>query len=168
MNKQINKESKWDNKNESQQETPFRNLSGFHIKSLYAPEHISQFNYETDLGQPGKYPFTRGVYETMYRAKPWTIRQLGSLDSPAEANQRIRQLIQMGATGVSICFDMPTIMGKDSDDPLCEGEVGSSGGVAIDSLVDMQRLLEGIPLDKISINFDGQSNSFCFTLAQTI
>lgn len=159
MDKKINKESKGDNKNESQQETPFVNLSGFHIKSLYASEDISQFNYETDLGQPGRYPFTRGVYETMYRVKPWTIRQLGSLDSPAEANQRIRQLIQMGSTGASICLDMPTIMGRDSDDPLCEGEVGSAGGVAIDSLVDMRSLLEGIPLDKISINFVSNSQS---------
>jgi methylmalonyl-CoA mutase N-terminal domain/subunit len=159
MDKQINKKSKGDNKNDSQQETPFRNLSGFHIKSFYTPEDVSQFNYETDLGQPGKYPFTRGVYGTMYRTKPWTIRQLGSLDSPAKANQRIRQLIQMGATGVSICLDIPTIMGRDSDDPLCEGEVGSAGGVAIDSLADMRNLLEGIPLDKISINFVSNSQS---------
>ncbi|HDM77733.1 MAG TPA: methylmalonyl-CoA mutase [Deltaproteobacteria bacterium] len=137
----------------------YRNLSGFHIKSLYTPEDISQFNYKTDLGQPGEYPFTRGIYRTMYRGKPWTIRQLGSLGSPSEANRRIRQLIQMGSTGVSICLDMPTIMGRDSDDSMSEGEVGSCGGVAIDSLEDMRNLLEGLPLDEISINFVSNSQS---------
>ena len=137
----------------------YRNLSGFHIKSLYGPEDIPKFDYGTDLGLPGEYPFTRGIYRTMYRGKPWTIRQLGSLGSPSEANRRIRQLIQMGSTGVSICLDMPTIMGRDSDDPMSEGEVGSCGGVAIDSLEDMRNLLEGLPLDEISINFVSNSQS---------
>ena len=146
-------------KNVSLDEERYSNLSGFHIKSLYGPEDISKFDYGTDLGLPGEYPFTRGIYRTMYRGKPWTIRQLGSLGSPLEANQRIRQLIQMGSTGVSICLDMPTIMGKDSDDPMSEGEVGSCGGVAIDSLEDMRNLLEGLPLDAISINFVSNSQS---------
>ncbi|MGD8226594.1 MAG: methylmalonyl-CoA mutase family protein [Desulfobacteraceae bacterium] len=137
----------------------FRNLSGFDIKTCYGPEDIAQFDAKTDLGVPGDYPFTRGIYSTMYRGKPWTIRQLGSLDSPAKANQRIRQLLQMGATGVSICLDMPTIMGRDSDDPLAEGEVGTAGGVAIDTLEDMDNLLEGIPLNEISINFVSNSQS---------
>ncbi len=137
----------------------YRNLSGFHIKSLYGPEDIPKFDYGTDLGLPGEYPFTRGIYRTMYRGKPWTIRQLGSLGSPSEANRRIRQLIQMGSTGVSICLDMPTIMGRDSDDSMSEGEVGSCGGVAIDSLEDMRNLLEGLPLDEISINFVSNSQS---------
>ncbi|RLB38619.1 MAG: methylmalonyl-CoA mutase [Deltaproteobacteria bacterium] len=137
----------------------FKNLSGFPIKSLYTSEDIIGLDEGLDLGLPGEYPFTRGVYKTMYRGKAWTIRQLGSLGSPSKANQRIRKLIEMGATGVSICFDMPTIMGRDSDDPLAEGEVGSCGGVAIDSLEDMRSLLEGIPLDKISINFVSNSQS---------
>lgn len=137
----------------------YRNLSGFQIKSCYYPEDISNLNNRTDLGFPGEYPFTRGVHKNMYRGRSWTIRQLGSLDSPSKANQRISQLIQMGATGISICFDMPTLMGRDSDDPLSEGEVGSCGGVAIDSLQDMRSLLEGIPLDKISINFVSNSQS---------
>ncbi len=109
-----------------------KSLSGFEIKPFYTPEDIQNLNYETELGNPGQYPYVRGVYETMYRGRLWTIRQLGSLGSPENANRRIRKLVEMGATGVSICFDMPTIMGRDSDDPLCEGEVGSCGGVAID------------------------------------
>ncbi|MEE9420908.1 MAG: methylmalonyl-CoA mutase family protein [Desulfatiglandaceae bacterium] len=140
-------------------ETPTKNLSGFNIKPCYGPEDISQLDYRNDLGQPGKYPFTRGVHKTMYLGRPWTIRQLGSLDSPSTANERILQLIQMGATGVSICFDLPTIMGRDSDDPLARGEVGSCGGVAIDSLSDMRSLLKDIPLEEISINFVSNSQS---------
>lgn len=137
----------------------FCNLSGFQTKSCYYPEDISCLNDKTELGFPGEYPFTRGIHKNMYRGRSWTIRQLGSLDSPAKANLRINQLIQMGATGISICFDMPTLMGRDSDDPLSEGEVGSCGGVAIDSLQDMRNLLEGIPLDKISINLVSNSQS---------
>lgn len=142
-----------------QEEKSFKNLSGFEIKPLYGPEDVSGFDYRTDLGLPGQYPYVRGVHQTMYRGRPWTIRQLGSLASPAEANQRIRQLITMGATGVSICLDMPTIMGRDSDDPLCRGEVGSCGGVAIDTVADMRHLLEGIALDEISINFVSNAQS---------
>ncbi|MCJ7685309.1 MAG: methylmalonyl-CoA mutase family protein, partial [Desulfobacteraceae bacterium] len=140
-------------------EDSFKNLSGFKIKALYGPEDISHLNPETDLGLPGEYPFTRGIHKTMYRQRPWTIRQLGSLDSPSRANERIRHLLKMGATGISLCLDMPTIMGKDSDDPLAEGEVGSCGGVAIDSIEDMRHLLEGIPIDEISINFVSNSQS---------
>ena len=85
-------------------ETFFKNLSGFKLKPCYGPEDIAHLDYKEDLGLPGRYPFTRGVHETMYRGRDWTIRQLGSLDSPSNANERILQLIQMGATGVSICF----------------------------------------------------------------
>jgi methylmalonyl-CoA mutase N-terminal domain/subunit len=137
----------------------FRNLSGFSIKPLYSKEDIEQLDENTDLGQPGGYPYTRGVYETMYRKRLWTIRQLGSLDSPGRANERIQHLIALGATGVSICFDMPTIMGRDSDDPLAYGEVGSCGGVALDCLDDMRHLLDGIDLEAISINFVSNSQS---------
>jgi len=142
-----------------QKRTSFKNLSGFEIKPLYGPEDVSGFDYRADLGIPGEYPYVRGVHQTMYRGRPWTIRQLGSLSSPAEANQRIRQLIAMGATGVSICLDMPTIMGMDADNPLCRGEVGSCGGVSICSVEDMWHLLEGIALDEISINFVSNAQS---------
>jgi methylmalonyl-CoA mutase N-terminal domain/subunit len=135
------------------------NLSGLPIKTTYSDRDISDFDSARDLGPPGEYPFARGVHREMYRQKLWTIRQLGSLDSPAKANERIRQLIDMGATGISICLDLPTIMGKDSDDPLAEGEVGSCGGVAIDTLEDMRDLLSGISLEEISINFVSNSQS---------
>jgi len=135
-----------------------RNLSGFYIQTQYGPQDAA-LDYGADLGDAGEYPYVRGIHRTMYRGRQWTIRQLGSLGPPEEANRRVRQLIDMGATGVSICFDMPTIMGRDSDDPMCDGEVGSCGGVAIDSIQDMRELLAGIPLERISINFVSNSQS---------
>jgi methylmalonyl-CoA mutase N-terminal domain/subunit len=129
------------------------------IKTAYGPQDVGDLDYHRDLGDPGRFPYVRGVHETMYRGRPWTIRQLGSLGEPGQANARIRQLIDMGATGISICFDLPTIMGRDSDDPLCRGEVGSCGGVAVDSLEDMREILSGIPLERISINFVSNSQS---------
>jgi len=140
-------------------DTGVRNLSGFQIKAIYGPEDVAGLSPHDDLGSPGEYPFVRGVHSDMYRGRLWTIRQLGSLGPPKDANDRIRQLIAMGATGVSICLDMPTIMGRDSDDPLCEGEVGSCGGVAVDSIQDISDLLAGIALDEISINFVSNSQS---------
>jgi len=142
----------------------FKNLSGFVIDPVYGPENIAQLDAERELGRPGEFPFTRGIHQTMYRGRLWTIRQLGSLGSSEEANIRIRNLLDMGATGVSICLDMPTIMGRDSDDPLCEGEVGSSGGVAIDSITDVRQLLHGIDLDQVSINWVCNAQS-CVILA---
>jgi methylmalonyl-CoA mutase N-terminal domain/subunit len=138
---------------------PSQNLSGFDIKTSYGPEDVPGLDYAKDLGDPGQYPYVRGIHPDMYRGRLWTIRQLGSLGSPTQANERIRQLIQMGATGISICLDMPTIMGRDSDDPLCRGEVGSCCGVAIDTIQDMRDLLDGIPLETISVNFVSNSQS---------
>lgn len=137
----------------------FKNLSGFAIDPVYGPENILQLDPERDLGGPGEFPYTRGIHKTMYRGRLWTIRQLGSLGSSEEANIRIRNLLGMGATGVSICLDMPTIMGRDSDDPLCEGEVGSSGGVAIDSIADVRQLLDGVDLDRVSVNWVSNAQS---------
>ncbi|MBM3301990.1 MAG: hypothetical protein FJY85_18815 [Deltaproteobacteria bacterium] len=136
-----------------------KNLSGFEIGLWYSPEDVAGLDYQAALGDPGEYPYVRGIHSTMYRGRQWTIRQLGSLGAPGEANLRIRQLIDMGGTGVSICFDMPTIMGRDSDDPLCQGEVGSCGGVAIDTIQDVREVLSGIPLDRISINFVSNAQS---------
>ena len=140
-------------------QTIFKNLSGFVIDPVYGPENIAQPHLERDLGRPGEFQFTRGIHRTMYRGRLWTMRQLGSLGSPKEANLRIKNLLDMGATGVSICFDMPTIMGRDSDDPFCKGEVGSSGGVAIDSIADVRQLLDGIDLDRVSINWVSNAQS---------
>lgn len=135
------------------------NLSGLPIDTVYGPPDTNHLDAANAPGSPGEFPFTRGVHKSMYRDRLWTIRQLGSLDSPARANERIQQLIEMGATGVSICLDLPTIMGRDSDDPLAEGEVGSCGGAAIDTLTDMREILSGIPLEEISINFVSNSQS---------
>jgi len=105
MNNQKDRETIESGHRRSNGEDSFKNLSGFKIKALYGPEDISHLDPETDLGLPGEYPFTRGIHKTMYRQRPWTIRQLGSLDSPSRANERIRQLLEMGATGISLCLE---------------------------------------------------------------
>jgi methylmalonyl-CoA mutase N-terminal domain/subunit len=102
-----------------------------------------------ELGRPGEFPYTRGIYPEMYRSRPWTIRQYAGFGTAEESNRRYRQLISQGATGLSVAFDLPTQIGLDSDDPLAAGEVGRTG-VSISSLADMERLFEGIPLDKVS------------------
>src|SRR6185436_6733776 len=101
------------------------------------------------LGFPGSYPFTRGVYPSMYRGRHWTMRQYAGFASAAESNKRYRYLLEEGTTGLSVAFDLPTQMGYDSDHPMAEGEVGKVG-VAIDSLMDMETLFDGIPLEKIT------------------
>jgi methylmalonyl-CoA mutase N-terminal domain len=120
--------------------------SGFVIEPVYRtePEGLAE-----RLGEPGEFPFTRGVYSTMYRTKPWTMRQYAGFGTAAESNARYHQLLAAGTTGLSVAFDLPTQMGYDSDAPLAHGEVGKVG-VAIDSLEDMRVLLAGIPLDKVS------------------
>src|SRR5438105_11053048 len=102
-----------------------------------------------DPGRPGEFPYTRGIYREMYRARPWTMRQYAGFGSAEESNRRYRYLISQGTTGLSVAFDLPTQIGLDSDHPLAAGEVGRVG-VAISSLADMERLLEGIALDKVS------------------
>ncbi len=116
---------------------------------LYTPEQIKDFDYDRDLGSPGEYPFTRGVYSTMYCGRLWTMRQYAGYATADESNKRYKYLLAQGQTGLSVAFDLPTQMGYDSDHPLAEGEVGRTG-VAIDSLDDMETLFEGIPLDKVS------------------
>ena len=119
--------------------------SGIEVKPVYTAADAG----ERELELPGTYPFTRGPYETMYRGRPWTIRQYAGYGSADETNARFRYLLERGQTGLSVAFDLPTQLGYDSDDPLAEGEVGRTG-VAIDSLADMEVLLEGIPLDRAS------------------
>ena len=104
-----------------------------------------EVDYERDLGYPGGFPFTRGVYPSMYRGRLWTMRQFAGFGTAAETNERFRYLLEHGQTGLSTAFDMPTLMGYDSDHPRSEGEVGREG-VAIDSLADMETLFAGIPL----------------------
>jgi methylmalonyl-CoA mutase N-terminal domain/subunit len=123
-------------------------ISGLPVEPLYSPAN-SEIDYERDLGAPGEYPFTRGVYPSMYRGRLWTMRQFAGFGTAGETNVRFRYLLEHGQTGLSTAFDMPTLMGYDSDHPRALGEVGREG-VAIDSLEDMETLFEGIPLDDVS------------------
>jgi methylmalonyl-CoA mutase N-terminal domain/subunit len=126
----------------------FSTISGLENEPLYTPDNV-EIDYERDLGYPGVFPFTRGVYPSMYRGKLWTMRQFAGFGTAAETNARFRYLLEHGQTGLSTAFDMPTLMGHDSDHPRSLGEVGREG-VAIDSLDDMETLFEGIPLDRVS------------------
>ena len=126
----------------------FETSSGIEVERVYTPKEV-ETKYVEDLGFPGQYPFTRGVYPTMYRGRLWTMRQYAGYATAAESNRRYKYLLSQGQTGLSVAFDLPTQIGYDSDQPLAEGEVGKVG-VAIDSLADMEVLFEGIPLDKVS------------------
>src|SRR6476661_10446509 len=120
-------------------------LSGEPIKALYGPEDVR--DHDANIGNPGEYPFTRGVYPSMYRGRLWTMRQFAGFGTPAETNARYKYLLDQGQGGLSVAFDMPTLMGRDSDDPLSEGEVGHCG-VAIDSAADMEVLFGDLPLEQ--------------------
>jgi methylmalonyl-CoA mutase N-terminal domain/subunit len=126
----------------------FSTISGLENEPLYTPEKVD-IDYEAELGYPGVYPFTRGVYPSMYRGRLWTMRQFAGFGTAAETNERFRYLLDHGQTGLSTAFDMPTLMGYDSDHPRSLGEVGREG-VAIDSLADVETLFEGIPLAEVS------------------
>ncbi|MEV7992894.1 methylmalonyl-CoA mutase family protein [Streptomyces sp. NPDC086077] len=123
--------------------------SGLPIEPVYGPQALDGWDPAVRLGEPGAYPFTRGVYPSMYTGRPWTMRQYAGFGTAAESNARYRQLIEHGTTGLSVAFDLPTQMGHDSDAPLAHGEVGRVG-VAVDSVDDMRVLFGGIPLDKVS------------------
>jgi methylmalonyl-CoA mutase N-terminal domain/subunit len=121
------------------------------VKRLYDPGDIGGLDYERDLGYPGAFPYTRGVKPTMYRGKFWTMRQYAGFGSAEESNRRYRYLLKQGQTGLSVAFDLPTQIGFDSDNALCEGEVGKVG-VAVDTLADMELLFAEIPLDQVSVS----------------
>ncbi len=123
--------------------------SGIEIQPVYGPEDLEAFEPSRDLGRPGEPPFTRGVYPTMYRRRLWTMRQYAGMATAEETNRRFRYLLEQGQTGLSVAFDLPTQMGLDSDHVRAEGEVGKTG-VAIDSIEDMRRLFDRIPLDRVS------------------
>lgn len=123
--------------------------SGEAINRLYTPADIAEEDYLEDIGLPGQYPFTRGVQNTMYRGRFWTMRMYAGFATAEESNKRYKFLVEQGSSGLSVAFDLPTQIGYDSDHPLSEGEVGKVG-VAIDSLADMEVLFDGIPLDKVS------------------
>src|SRR5438094_2228531 len=128
--------------------TERRAESGFPLKPVYRPEDLPK-DLPERLGEPGEYPYTRGVYPTMYTKRPWTMRQYAGFGTAAESNARYHQLLANGTMGLSVAFDLPTQMGYDSDDPVAHGEVGKVG-VAIDSVEDMRMLFDGIPLDGVS------------------
>jgi methylmalonyl-CoA mutase N-terminal domain/subunit len=126
----------------------FTNLSQKVIERIYTSLE-GDIDYLNDLGFPGEYPYTRGIYPTMYRARPWTMREFAGFGMAEETNERLKYLLKQGQMGLSIAFDLPTLLGRDSDDPLSEGEVGRCG-VAIDTLADMETLFRDIPLDKVT------------------
>jgi methylmalonyl-CoA mutase N-terminal domain/subunit len=123
--------------------------SGFEIDPVYPPAALDGWDPATELGAPGEFPYTRGVYPSMYTGRPWTIRQYAGFGTARESNLRYHQLVAAGSTGLSVAFDLPTQMGYDSDDEIAQGEVGKVG-VAIDSIEDMRLLFDGIPLDQVS------------------
>src|SRR5580698_3662421 len=120
------------------------------VDPLYTPEDVKG-DYATDLGHPGQYPFTRGVYESMYRGRLWTMRQFAGFGTSEETNERFHYLLEHGQTGLSTAFDMPSLMGHDSGSPRSLGEVGREG-VAVDTLDDMQTLFGGIDLGEVSVS----------------
>lgn len=129
------------------------------LKNHYRPEDLTDWDYETKLGDPGEYPYTRGVQKDMYRSRLWTMRQYAGFGSARDTNRRFRYLLSQGQTGLSVAFDLPTQMGYDSDQELAAGEVGRVG-VAIDSLEDMEELLEEIPLEKVSTSMTINATAF--------
>ena len=139
----------------------FVNTSGIPIQRVYTPLDMADFDYMAKLGLPGQYPYTRAVQPTAYRGRYWTMRQYAGFGSAEETNERYHFLLKSGQTGLSVAFDLPTQIGYDSDHPLAQGEVGKVG-VSIDSLADMERLFQGIPLDKVSTSMT--INSPCAVL----
>ncbi len=124
-------------------------ISGFPFEPVYGPDHLVDFDAGAQLGEPGVYPYTRGIYPTMYRGRVWTMRQYAGMSTAQESNRRYKYLLDQGTTGLSVAFDLPTQMGYDSSADLAAGEVGKVG-VAIDTVEDMQALFDGIPLDQVS------------------
>ncbi|MCZ6775563.1 MAG: methylmalonyl-CoA mutase family protein, partial [Ignavibacteria bacterium] len=127
----------------------FTTVSGEPIELLYTPDDIAQINYLSEIGFPGEYPYTRGIHSNMYRGKLWTMRQFAGFGTPEDTNARYHYLLEHGQTGLSVAFDLPTLMGRDCDDPMSEGEVGICG-VSVSSLADMEALFKGINLKDIS------------------
>jgi len=151
MNEIENARDKWqkDVSNCKQRDYRFESISGEPVEILYTPEDVKKLNYIQDLGFPGNYPFTRGVYPNMYRGRLWTMRQFSGFGTPEDTNKRYKFLLNRGQTGLSVAFHFPTLYGRDSDHPLSLGEVGRCG-VAVDSLRDMEIIFDEIPLDRIS------------------
>ncbi len=151
MNKKKLKDFKENYKKEKERKDKFTTPSKREIKEIYTPFDIEKIDYDFEIGYPGEFPFTRGIYPTMYRGRLWTMRQYSGFSTPEESNKRYKFLLEKGQTGLSIAFDLPTQIGYDSDSPISKGEVGKVG-VAIDSLRDMEILFDGIPLKDASVS----------------
>jgi len=150
-----------------QRDVEFVTQSSAPVEPLYTPDDLAGTDYDGRLGDPGEYPFTRGIHPTMYRGKLWTMRQFAGYGTAADTNRRFKFLLEHGQTGLSTAFDFPTLMGYDSDHPRSEGEVGMCG-VAISSLADMETLFDGIPMDQVStsMTINGPAAMlFCFYVA---
>lgn len=157
LNELAKQKEKWENSAEraigakKERREKFENLSWVEIKSLYTPLDVQDFDFTRDLGFPGEYPYTRGVYPTMYRTNPWTRRQVMGFGGGVETSDRVKYMFDQGQTGFSVVFDHPTNIGLDSDHPAAEGFVGREG-TAIDSISDMRELLSSVDLEKTSLN----------------
>ena len=127
----------------------FTTISDIEVQMLYTPDDLEGFDYMEKLGFPGEYPYTRGIHYNMYRVRLWTMRQFAGFGTPEDTNQRFKFLLKHGETGLSVAFDLPTLMGIDADDPMAEGEVGVCG-VSVSSLADMEIVFKDIPLDQVS------------------
>src|SRR5579871_3113230 len=134
-----------------ERQAEFTTISGHPIRRLYTPADLPGWNPDTDLAQPGEPPYTRGIHATMHRGRLWTMRQFAGFATAEDTNARYRYLLSQGQSGLSVAFDLPTLMGFDSDHPLSEGEVGKCG-VAISSLADMETLFRGIPLGDVTVS----------------
>ncbi len=132
-------------------EKPFTTISGTRVEPVYGPEELSNFDPARELAEPGEFPYTRGIHRDMYRGKLWTMRQFSGFATPEETNRRYRYLLEQGQTGLSVAFDLPTLMGYDADHPMSQGEVGKCG-VSISSLEDMEILFRGIPLADVTVS----------------
>ncbi|HEY1341904.1 MAG TPA: methylmalonyl-CoA mutase family protein, partial [Bryobacteraceae bacterium] len=132
-------------------ERQFTTISGVPIEPLYGPEDLRGLDRARDLGEPGDFPYTRGIHRDMYRGKLWTMRQFSGFATPEETNRRYHYLLEQGQSGLSVAFDLPTLMGYDGDHPMSEGEVGKCGA-AISSLEDMEILFRGIPLGDVTVS----------------
>ncbi len=149
---QESAQSRWQHRMDDKPVTPSITPSGFEVAPLYTSADVNEIDYERDLGYPGEFPFTRGIYPSMYRGRLWTFREYSGFGTAEDTNTRYRSLLDQGMTGLSVALDLPTQIGFDSDDLTVADEVGRVG-VAVDSLADMERLFDGIPLDKVSTNF---------------
>ena len=147
------RESRWRKKNSTvpQRDELFTTISGIPIRDVYTPTDIQDLDYSKDIGLPGEYPYLRGVHSTGYRGKPWTMRMFAGFGTAEETNERFKYLLEHGETGLSVAFDLPTLLGYDTDDPLAKGEFGKSG-VAVSSLADMELLFKDIPLGEVSVS----------------